>query len=304
MIWQHGEDSLSNFLSFINSREPTIKFTIEVEKDNSLPFLDILISKDNNNFRTTVYRKPTNTNRYLNFESNHNISVKTGVVKSLYDRAKTICSDRDSFEKEKLFIKNVLKDNKYPNDFIERSFRKFENRNQNRSENNLDVVNLVIPYIPNISNKIRRLGKNFNIRTIFKTNNTVRSFLTNVKPFNNEQNTKNVVYKIPCHCGKCYIGETSRPVSVRYKEHQDLIRRRDFNKSRIAEHIIDTGHKIDWDNSKILAKETLSSKRKIIESFCIIMNGDKCFSNFSVDINRVWLPLVNKEIERNVFQIE
>ena len=64
----------------------------------------------------------------------------------------------------------------------------------------------------------------FNIRTIYKTQNTIRSILTKTKPFNENEHTKNVIYKIPCECNKMYIGETSRPLAKRIKEHQTYIK--------------------------------------------------------------------------------
>ncbi|KAJ8913319.1 hypothetical protein NQ315_013289 [Exocentrus adspersus] len=57
---------------------------LKLEENNKLPFLDVMISKNteiNSNFQTNVYRKKTNTNRYLNFNSNHHLSIKKGVIK-------------------------------------------------------------------------------------------------------------------------------------------------------------------------------------------------------------------------------
>ncbi|KAJ8909397.1 hypothetical protein NQ315_011669, partial [Exocentrus adspersus] len=78
-IWPHGQDSLTQFLNFLNNIEPTIKFTLELEENNKLPFLDVMVSKnvqETSNFQTNVYRKKTSINRYLNFDSNHHLSVK------------------------------------------------------------------------------------------------------------------------------------------------------------------------------------------------------------------------------------
>ena len=47
----------SNLLSLVNSIDSCIQFTLEVESDNSLSFLDVLISKDIDWFSTTVFRK-------------------------------------------------------------------------------------------------------------------------------------------------------------------------------------------------------------------------------------------------------
>ena len=65
--------------------------TVEVEKDGGLPFLDILLQKrENGSLDVTVYRKPTHTDRYLNFRSHHPSHVKRGLVKCLYDRVRSI----------------------------------------------------------------------------------------------------------------------------------------------------------------------------------------------------------------------
>ena len=49
----------SLFLNYVNSKHPNIKFTMETESSNSLSFLDVKVSCNNNKFTTSVFRKPT-----------------------------------------------------------------------------------------------------------------------------------------------------------------------------------------------------------------------------------------------------
>ena len=46
-----------------------IKFTSKIEENGSLSFLDITITRENNKFVTSVYRKPTFSGVFTNFES-------------------------------------------------------------------------------------------------------------------------------------------------------------------------------------------------------------------------------------------
>ena len=47
------------FLEYINQKHPSIRFTAEFEAENTLPFLDINITRTNHGFVTNVFRKST-----------------------------------------------------------------------------------------------------------------------------------------------------------------------------------------------------------------------------------------------------
>ncbi|XP_013772595.1 uncharacterized protein LOC106457696 [Limulus polyphemus] len=62
-IWPHGHEKLPVFLEHLNSVDKRIHFTMEIEEQNRLPFVDILIIRQERKITTTVYRKLTHTNR-------------------------------------------------------------------------------------------------------------------------------------------------------------------------------------------------------------------------------------------------
>ncbi len=71
-------------LDHLNSVRPSIKFTMESEENGKLPFLDSLLKRGSDGMLTsTVYRKPTHTDKYLNFRSHHPDHVKRGIVRML-----------------------------------------------------------------------------------------------------------------------------------------------------------------------------------------------------------------------------
>jgi hypothetical protein len=43
------------------------------------------------------------------------------------------------------------------------------------------------------------------------------------------------VYNIPCDCGRCYLGETSRPLEVRIEEQKYNLKEDLLEKSKLAQ---------------------------------------------------------------------
>ena len=64
-----SKDQVEKFRNYLNKQHKNIKFTSEIEENGSLSFLDIKISHENNKFVTSVYRKPTFSEIFTNFES-------------------------------------------------------------------------------------------------------------------------------------------------------------------------------------------------------------------------------------------
>ena len=56
VLWPHQED-VQILLDHVNSIRPSIQFTMEKEQDNKLPFLDVLVTRTEQGFRSSVYRK-------------------------------------------------------------------------------------------------------------------------------------------------------------------------------------------------------------------------------------------------------
>ena len=109
------------FLQHLNSQQPTIRFTMEIEKDNTIPFHETTVTRDSDSLlTTTVYRKPNHTNQYLAYDSHHPQSVKCGIVKCLYDRAKHLTTKPSVISKEKKHQLSVVVSNGYPSSFVRR----------------------------------------------------------------------------------------------------------------------------------------------------------------------------------------
>ena len=104
------------FLQHINSVDPAIKFTVEDNKeDGSIPFLDTIVKPEvKGSLSTTVYRKPTHTDQYLQWDSDHDLSAKFSVINTLCHRVKTVCSNPELLKQEKEHLRKALTQCKYP----------------------------------------------------------------------------------------------------------------------------------------------------------------------------------------------
>ena len=58
-------------LEHINRVDGNIRFTLEREHGGQLPFLDVKVSREREQLKTTVFRKANNTGQVLNFASHH-----------------------------------------------------------------------------------------------------------------------------------------------------------------------------------------------------------------------------------------
>jgi hypothetical protein len=67
-------------------------------------------------------------------------------------------------------------------------------------------------------------------------------------------------------CGRSYIGETGRPLAVWFCEHRHNFREDLLEKSKFAQHAYKEGHRVIWDEARILEIENNSRYRKYKES--------------------------------------
>ncbi|XP_078374399.1 uncharacterized protein LOC144657936 [Oculina patagonica] len=112
MIWTHGEELLKNFISYLNSIHPSIKFTHEysISSHQALPFLDVQVHLSNNHIQTDLHTKPTDKHQYLLRTSCHPNHTKEAIPFSLFLRIRRICSTDAFFDKRSgELIKHLIK---------------------------------------------------------------------------------------------------------------------------------------------------------------------------------------------------
>ena len=302
---EHSQDLLQH----INSQDPHIQFTVEPTQQDSLPFLDTLVTiEPDNTFSTTVYRKPTHTDQYLHWDSNHHITAKQSVFNTLAHRAKTVSSSQDRMDKELEHIKTALKHCQFPPWVLNQWQHKFTqsnqqsnsttntSRNNNTTDNNKNKATIVVPYIPNTSEKFKKLCKRKGIQVHFKGTNTLRTALGNPKDKDPKTNQTGIIYHYQCpyiNCPSAYIGESGRTLGDRVKEHFKA-------PFPIHLHSTTTGHPMDPNQFNIVHKEINSQSRTIKEAMFIHVQDPTLNRNLGkYQLLHIWdhLPLASPTLQ-------
>ena len=278
-------DHLEKFTNYLNSKH-NIKFTYEKESNNSLPFLDILISRSENGFKTSVYHKPTFSGVYSNFNSFIYNEYKIGLVFTMLFRTFSIVSDFSRFHTEIIHLKEIVRKNAFPIKLVDNCIKNFLNKNFLNTPVTLTVKKkelfIVLPYLGNLSLALRtRLQNSINknlpfckIKVIFKSTTRLSNFFCfkDKVPFNL---CSNVVYKFSCgRCSATYYGETCRHLNVGVGEHSGISPlTRKNSKARkttaVKDHMLFCDHVVSLDDFKILTSSNSEFHLKIKESLLI-----------------------------------
>ena len=228
------ESLIENKLSEINSLHPNLKFLLEVEQNDKLPFLDICIERHENMPPFTWYCKSADTGLILNFHAMAPKSYKRSVIQGFVYRIYRACSSWKKIHEGLIKAKDILERNQYPPNFYELiisastenivkpSIEKVNNADVN-NKNLPAKVNLIIQYIGlPTDNFIKQLKcSNTSIQPV-ATLQKQTTFLPSLKPNLKEELRSSVVYKMTfpgCHA--CYVGQTSQHMPTCFKEHSN-----------------------------------------------------------------------------------
>ena len=122
-------DDIDVFHGHLNRQNSDIQFTRELEDNGKIPFLDCLVSRDDTRLRTTVYRKPTHTDRLLDQSSYNPTSHRATTVRTLTRHAQIICDSTDSLRDENEHLRQIFHKNDYSDEFIDTNKYKHDKQN-------------------------------------------------------------------------------------------------------------------------------------------------------------------------------
>jgi len=120
---------------------------MEQEIDGCLPFLNVLISKnDDGSFSHEVFQKKTHIEKYLHANSHHFPAQKLGVLNTLATRVMRI-SNKKNFDKEKAHLLNVFVNNGYSRHQGLKAFLKAGRGPKNKKDPKGRILGVHLPFI-------------------------------------------------------------------------------------------------------------------------------------------------------------
>ena len=295
-VWcviQYGRQGLRNstasdpavdFNECLNAVHPSVQFTREMEENNSIPFLDVLLTREpNGKISTKVYRKPSNTNITIKPQSCQHPSTAIANFKGELCRAHRICSSQENLKKEIEFIINLFADNghkremlgKMAKDYTPPSLQQQTSKNKKQSKSSASAIEDIpdnlfdilpfrgvnigdepqykpyacVPFIPGPTHyRLKRAFSKAGANMYTKSGTKLKDLLCSANTTKHDPIKKLGIYEIKCPCSDKakYVGQTARAIITRGKEHGSAANKGNWSHSGISAHKEHCKESIDW----------------------------------------------------------
>ena len=178
------------------------------------------------NLSITMYRKPTHTDQYPQWDSHHHLSAKFSVIQTLTHSTQTLCNNPGLLHKEKTHLWKALIQCKYPKWALNRVQKRLNKpykevtdgpNNQGTAGAKLTTYevetkgHIVIPYTQGLCESIKKICGRYGIQTYFKGSNTTQNLLVSPKDKEPMVSKSGAIYWLQCgdiSCDDEYIEET------------------------------------------------------------------------------------------------
>ena len=254
------QGKIDQMLAAFNNYHPSLKFTIEEERNREINFLDFTITRDEEgNITTKWYRKEFSSGRYLNFKGHNPMTHKRNVAAAITDRAIAFTRPKDRHHSINT-VKRLLQDNGYPERFVNKTLKERIDRFYNGNNNNNDNRNqpkpryIATPYVPGLSERINKVMREHNMALGCKASNNIGNLYSRTKyPIPKDMKSK-VIYRLDClNCPAKYPGNTKQKVSKRISKHKSEIKKKKLTETTgLTIHAVRNNHNFDFDNITIL----------------------------------------------------
>ena len=295
---EQERNPIEDFNKCLNDVHSRVQFTREEEEDQSIAFLDVLVTrKDDGTLTTSVYRKPSNTNIGIKPQSCQAPNVAAASLKGELCRCHRLCTTTEQTEKEIEFTLNLYEDNGHNREKMkgiadnyapppQKPFNKrttytykqkctmaeaeshtkslfdalpFRNTNIGDEE---DKMFACIQYIPEIAQQMKKTLKKAGVATTFTSGTSLKDILCGKNTTHAPREKKKGIYRYTCSCSDkaIYIGQTHRSCETRWKDHERDVNKGHWQKSGITQHHQHCHKNFSLENFEVI--HTMQDKKK------------------------------------------
>ena len=220
-------EDIDDILNRFNAYHNNLEFTVDKFQDCVPHFLDLEIHPDG----ISIYRKETHTAQFVHFESFTKWNHKVAWIRSLFSRAKKLCTPNKLNKAELDNIKRFASYNGFPRWIVNKIMKQVStNRSINNDEEEVkNTIYMFLPYAGKEAESVvlrckKRLFKLFknNLKVEFRVHfqTTKLSFYTSNKDKTPLLSNSFLVYEYSCPgCLHTYIGKTESTLFNRTNEH-------------------------------------------------------------------------------------
>ena len=149
-------------------------------------------------------------------------------------------------------------------------------------------MNVSLLYVEGTSEKLWRILRFHKIRSTSYTKNTLHKLLCKPKDRVATEDKNNIVYEIDCsNCQAVYFGESKQSLKSRSVEHKRSVRNCGCD-NEIAKHCWEADHNFNWDQKKVIDRESRLIPRKIKETMHSLKNPNH-INKISSMLPEIWL---------------
>ena len=132
MLFKGSEEECNDLVDWLNSLMPGIvKFKFDYSHSR-IEFLDLQISIEDGQLKTSLYIKPGNLQLYLDFFSNHPLPCKEAIVYSQALRIIERCSLSEDVSSNLENLKEKLRNRNYPENLIDKKFEEAKKKDRKK----------------------------------------------------------------------------------------------------------------------------------------------------------------------------
>jgi hypothetical protein len=180
LFFYNNHTNVNDISNYLNKVHQDLHYKATDDIENTINFLDLLITRNLNKLIIDIYRKPTTTNTTIHYKPNHPLKHKISAYRFMLNRLHQLPLSQKQKHQEKNTIIQIAKHNGYPISIIERLNKQIINKNNKTSNTQTQHNNqkwVTFEYHNPIIRKVTNIFRNTRLNITYRVSNTTQNLL-------------------------------------------------------------------------------------------------------------------------------